>query len=208
MPSPEIEAAAAESELIRDALALAERAHAGQTRSGSGGMAYIHHPVAVAELLAEHGYDEEAVAAALLHDVVEDSETGVEEIAARFGPRVASLVETLTDDESVDPYERRKDEHRRRVEAAGGDALAIYAADKLSNVRVLRRAYANEGEPAGEEFKAPLDVKEGIWRGDLEMLRQEAPELPFVGELERELEKLSEARARTASSAGPVPPRS
>jgi (p)ppGpp synthase/HD superfamily hydrolase len=209
MPSPAIEAAAAESELIRRALEMAERAHAGQTRSGSGGMAYIHHPVAVAELLAEHGYDEQTVAAALLHDVVEDSATSVEEIAATFGRPVAELVEALTDDESVEPYVRRKDEHRRRVEEAGGDALAIYAADKLSNVRVLRRAYANEGEPAGEEFKAPLDVKEEIWRADLEMLRRKAPDLPFVEDLAGELEKLREARAaRTTQSVGPAPPRS
>jgi (p)ppGpp synthase/HD superfamily hydrolase len=208
MPSPDIEAAAAESKLIRKALELAEQAHAGQVRSGSGGMAYIHHPVAVAELLAEQGYDEETVAAALLHDVVEDSETGVEEIVERFGPRVASLVEVMTDDESIEPYAPRKEEHRRRVEEAGGDALAIYAADKLSNVRVLRRAYANEGEPAGEEFKAPLDVKEEIWRGDLRMLRHERPEPPFVDQLKRELEKLREARARTTRSAGPAPRRS
>jgi (p)ppGpp synthase/HD superfamily hydrolase len=208
MPSPDIEAAAAESNLIRGALELAEQAHAGQVRSGSGGMAYIHHPVAVAELLAEQGYEEEIVAAALLHDVVEDSETGVEKIAERFGPRVASLVEVMTDDESIEPYRRRKDEHRRQVEDAGGDALAIYAADKLSNVRVLRRAYANEGEPAGEEFKAPLDVKEEIWRGDLEMLRREAPELPYVEALASELDRLQAARARTTQSADPAPPRS
>ncbi len=209
MPSPEIEAAAAESELIGDALELAERAHAGQVRNGSGGMAYIHHPVAVAELLAEHGYGEETVAAALLHDVVEDSETTVEEIAARFGEPVAGLVEALTDDESVEPYERRKEEHRRRVAAAGGDAVAIYAADKLSNVRVLRRAHANEGEAAGEEFKAPLDVKVGIWEADLEMLREQPSAPPFVRDLATELEKLREARARTTTrSAGPAPRRS
>lgn len=203
MPSPEIEAAAAESELIRDALALAERAHAGQVRNGSGGMAYIHHPIAVAELLAEHGYGEQTVAAALLHDVVEDSETGPEEIAARFGPPVAELVEALTDDESIEAYEERKQEHRRRVEAAGGDALAIYAADKLSNVRVLRRAYAAEGEAAGEEFKAPLEVKAKIWMDDLEMLRGQESPPPFVEDLDEELRKLRELRART-SSADPV----
>jgi len=208
MPSPEIEAAAAESEPIRAALELAERAHAGQTRSGSGGMAYIHHPVAVAELLAEHGYGEETVAAALLHDVVEDSETSVAEIEARFGAPVARLVEALTDDESIEPYERRKDELRRHVEEAGGDAPAIYAADKLSNVRVLRRAYANEGEAAGEEFKAPLDVKLGIWDADLEMLRRQPSPPPFVEDLSSELESLREARARTAPSASPAPPRS
>ncbi len=208
MPSPEIEAAAAESELIRSALELAEHAHAGQVRSGSGGMAYIHHPVAVAELLAEHGYGEETVAAALLHDVVEDSETSVAEVEARFGTPVARLVGALTDDESVDPYERRKDELRKRVEEAGGDAPAIYAADKLSNVRVLRRAYANEGEAAGEEFKAPLDVKLQIWDADLAMLRRQTSPPPFAEELAHELESLREDRATTSASAGPAPPRS
>jgi (p)ppGpp synthase/HD superfamily hydrolase len=207
MPSPTIEAAAAESELIANALEMAERAHAGQTRNGSGGMAYIHHPVAVAELLAEHGFGEPVVAAALLHDVVEDSEANIEDVAARFGQPVAQLVAALTEDESIEPYRRRKDEHRRHVEAAGGDALAIYAADKLSNIRVLRRTLAKQGESAGEEFEAPLDVKEGIWAADLEMLRRKAPELPFVEDLAGELAKLREAGA-TGSPAGPAPPRS
>jgi len=194
MPSPTIEAAAAESELIGEALEMAEEAHAGQTRNGSGGMAYIHHPVAVAELLAGHGFDEQAVAAALLHDVVEDSEASVADVAARFGQPVARLVEALTEDDSIEPFERRKDEHRRQVEEAGGDALAIYAADKLSNIRVLRRALASEGAAAGEEFQAPLDAKERVWAADLEMLRRKAPGLPFVDDLAAELAKLRQAR--------------
>ncbi|MDX6605235.1 MAG: hypothetical protein QOF23_1744 [Solirubrobacterales bacterium] len=194
MPSPTIEAAAAESGVIRAALEMAERGHLGQTRNGSGGMAYIHHPVAVAELLAAEGFGDEAVAAALLHDVVEDSDASVENVRARFGVRVADLVAALTDDESIEPYERRKDLHRRRVEAAGGDALAIYGADKLSNISVLRRTYAEQGESVGEEFKAPLDVKEAVWRADLAMLRREAPELPFLDRLEAELDALTESR--------------
>ena len=195
MPSPVIEAAAAESELIRNALEMADSAHAGQTRNGSGGMAYIHHPVAVAELLAEHDFGEQTVAAALLHDVVEDSEASVDDIAKRFGQAVARLVAALTEDESIEPFKRRKDAHRLQVEAAGGDALAIYAADKLSNIRVLRRALVREGESAGEEFAAPLEVKEGVWADDLEMLRREAPGLPFVDELAAELAKLGETGA-------------
>jgi len=197
MPSSTIEAAAAESELIGKALEMAETAHAGQIRNGSGGMAYIHHPVAVAELLAAHGFDESTVAAALLHDVVEDSEASVEEVASGFGEPVARLVAALTEDESIEPFERRKDAHRRRVEEVGGDALAIYASDKLSNIRVLRRALASEGESAGEEFEAPLDVKEDVWTADLEMLRRAAPALPLVGELGGELAKLRETRANT-----------
>jgi (p)ppGpp synthase/HD superfamily hydrolase len=194
MPSPTIEAAAAESGVIRAALEMAERAHSGQTRNGSGGMAYIHHPVAVAELLAAEGFGDEAVAAALLHDVVEDSDAGVEDVRKRFGERVADLVAALTDDESIEPYERRKDLHRQRVEAAGGDALAIYGADKLSNVSVLRRTYAEQGERVGDEFKAPLDVKEAVWHADLAMLRREAPDLPFLDRLEAELDALTESR--------------
>ncbi|MDX6595576.1 MAG: hypothetical protein QOI72_958 [Solirubrobacterales bacterium] len=208
MPSPTIEAAAAESELIRKALEMAEAAHAGQIRNGSGGMAYIHHPVAVAELLAANGFDESTVAAALLHDVVEDSAVSIDEITANFGQRVAGLVAALTEDGSIDPFERRKDEHRRHVEEAGREALAIYAADKLSNIRVLRLAIANEGESAGEEFEAPLDVKERVWADDLEMLRRRAPDLPFVDELAEELAKLRETRATSSRSAGQAPPRS
>jgi guanosine-3',5'-bis(diphosphate) 3'-pyrophosphohydrolase len=195
MPSPFIEAAAAESPLIREALEMADRAHAGQTRNGSGGMAYIHHPVAVAELLSQHGFGDETVAAALLHDVVEDSDTSLDEISSRFGQQVAGLVGTLTEDESIQPYRLRKDMHRRRVERAGGDAPAIYAADKLSNVRVLRRAYAQEGESAGEEFSASLDEKMEIWNDDLKMLRREAAELPFVDDFAAELAQLRQARS-------------
>jgi (p)ppGpp synthase/HD superfamily hydrolase len=206
MPSPTIEAAAAESELIAKALEMAESAHAGQTRNGSGGMAYIHHPVAVAELLAKHGFDESTVAAALLHDVVEDSEMSIEDIAAGFGGEVANLVAALTEDESIEPFERRKEAHRRHVDEVGGDALAIYAADKLSNIRVLRGALANEGESAGEEFEAPLDVKERVWADDLEMLRRRAPDLAFVDDLAAELAKLREARATSTPSGGPAPP--
>jgi (p)ppGpp synthase/HD superfamily hydrolase len=205
MPSSEIEAAAAESALIAGALEMAEKAHAGQTRNGSGGMAYIHHPVAVAELLAAQGLAESTVAAALLHDVVEDSEAGIDDIAAGFGERVANLVAALTEDESIEPFQRRKDAHRRHVEEVGGDALAIYAADKLSNIRVLRRALANEGESAGEEFAVPLEVKERVWEDDLGMLRRRAPDLSFVADLAAELEKL---RAARATSAGPAPPQS
>lgn len=199
--SPRIEAVADRSELVRDALEAAQEAHAGQIRNGSGGMPYIEHPVAVADLLAEHGYGDEVLAAALLHDVVEESETGVGEIRARFGEPVGSLVEALTDDEEIQPYERRKDAHRARVEAAGLDALAIYAADKLANIRALRRVYADEGEAVGEQLKAPLDVKVAVWEADLDLLGREAPDLPFLSELEDQLAGLRADRAAARISA-------
>jgi Guanosine polyphosphate pyrophosphohydrolases/synthetases len=198
--SPRIEATAERSELVRGAFDVAHEAHAGQIRNGSGGMPYIDHPIAVAELLAEHGFGDEVLAAALLHDVIEESETGVGEIRARFGEPVASLVDALTDEEAIEPYERRKDGHRRQVEDAGADALAIYAADKLANIRALRRVYAERGEAVGEELKAPLDVKMAVWGADVALLRAACPDLPFLTELEDQMAGLRADRAGAAQT--------
>src|SRR4026208_1696463 len=79
-----------DKELLRRAFEYAERAHAGQTRPW--GEAFIHHPLAVARIGAELHLDEQTIAAALLHDVIEDTEADVEELRAEFGADVALLV--------------------------------------------------------------------------------------------------------------------
>ncbi|MGN6215897.1 MAG: HD domain-containing protein [Solirubrobacterales bacterium] len=165
-------------------------AHEGQVRNGSGGMPYVEHPVRVAALLDEHGYREEVLAAALLHDVVEDSDTDLDALREEFGQEVAGLVGALTDDESIDSYRERKAEHRERVAAADGEALAIYGADKLTNSSTLRASYAEEGDTVRGEFKVPLELKTEIWEADLELLREKAPELPFLDDLEAALSAL------------------
>ena len=186
---------------MRTALEKAREAHAGQVRNGSGGMPYVEHPIAVAALLDEHGYDEQVVAAALLHDVVEDSETGLEELREPFGEQVAGMVGALTDDEAIESYRERKAEHRERVRAATGGAHAIYGADKLTNVRTLRAAYEDEGDAVREEFKVPIELKAEIWEADLALLREKAPEVPFLDELDGELSRLR------ACLGAPAPPR-
>jgi (p)ppGpp synthase/HD superfamily hydrolase len=168
--SPGIDAAVERSELVRSALVMAREAHSGQSRNACGGRPYIDTPVAVAERLAELGYGDEVLAAALLHDVVEDSDLEVEDVRAQIDPRVAEIVAALSDDESIESYETRKAEHRRRVETAGPDAHAIYASDKLTNIEMLRDAYVEQGELVGEELTVPLDVKVAVWTDDLEML--------------------------------------
>lgn len=200
-PAERIEAAAERSPLVHAALEKARADHAGQTRNGSGGMPYVEHPITVAALLDEHGYGEEVLAAALLHDVIEDSETDLDEIRELFGGEVAGMVGALTDDESIEPYRERKAEHRERVAAATGGAHAIYGADKLTNVKTLRAAYEDEGDAVREEFKVPIELKTEIWEADLALLREKAPEVPFLDELEAEL-----SRFRACLEA-PAPPR-
>src|ERR1700729_2836661 len=94
-----IDAAAAPSELIAPALAQTTEAHAGRPRNGSGGLPYIEPPRMVAATLAARDYDDATLAAALLHDVVEDSDTTVAELRAEFGDEIADLVAALSDDE-------------------------------------------------------------------------------------------------------------
>jgi (p)ppGpp synthase/HD superfamily hydrolase len=202
--SPGIEAAAGRSELVRAALEMAREAHSGQIRSASGGRPYIEHPVAVAERLAESlPGDDEVLAAALLHDVVEDSELEVSDVRERCGDRVAEIVEALTDDASIEPYAQRKREHRDRVAAAGHDAIAIYVADKLTNVSMLRNAYSQDGEESVEgELKVPLDEKIEIWEQDLEMLRGNAGEDPAVRALAASLAGQLSGLAADRSAAG------
>lgn len=201
--TPRIEAAADRSPLVREALAKAAEAHAGQVRNGSGGMPYIEHPKTVAERLAELGFGDEVLAAALLHDVVEDSETTVAELREHFGEPVAGMVEALSDDEGIDDYRERKREHRVRVAAADDDALAIYGADKLTNVSTLRLALAEQGEEeVAGEFKVPLEIKCEVWAADADLLRELTPELPLLDELEAELSRLRADLAAAAPRPG------
>jgi (p)ppGpp synthase/HD superfamily hydrolase len=138
----------------------------------------LKHPVAVAALMHEAGFDEEVVAAALLHEVIEETQTEVGDIRGRFGPEVAGLVAEMTEDPSIRPYRARKEEHRERV---GRDrrSAAIYAADKLASTKALNE----EGtEPDGQRLEH--------FRATLHALGETYPSLPFLAELRTELDRL------------------
>jgi (p)ppGpp synthase/HD superfamily hydrolase len=185
-----------DSALLAEAAVFASDAHAGQIRNYSG-RPYIEHPRAVAGLLREAGFGEDVLAAALLHDLIEDTATTSGEIRNRFGERVGDLVDALSEDPSIESYERRKDAHREQVISAGPDAIAIYSADKLSNITDLRDLYEAEGEEAASRFKAPLDLRIELWGRDVEALSPLRPPHPFVSELSRQLDALRRVRART-----------
>lgn len=181
LASIRIDSKAERSPLVRGALSVARQAHAGQLRhTGCEEVPFVEHLLAVGGLLAEHGYDDEVLAAGLLHDALEHSELGAEPLRDRFGEQVAGLVGALTEDEEIPAYEERKEEHRSRVAAAGEGARAIFAADKTANVIALREAYEVRGELVDECLPVPLDLKILVWEFDLEMLFRHAPETPLV----------------------------
>lgn len=190
-------AALGASDVVRDAYGLLVEQHADQ-RQKVNGRPYIEHPILVATDVAAEGFEPEMIAAALLHDVVEDSGVTVDEIRERFGARVAGLVDVMTDTAEVADYERRKEIHRRRVAAAGPEAAAIFAADKLNNVRALRAAYAVDGEQVADRFNQPLDVKLRVWVADVEFVSGYAAALPYAQTLEDEVAGLQADRLKAA----------
>lgn len=123
--------------LTRAFLFAAER-HACQKRKGQAGEPYINHLAEVADLVAEAtaGDDAELIAAAVLHDVVEDTPTTLAEIAAVFGTDVAGLVAEATDDKSL-PKEERKRLQVLRAAGHSQRAKKLKLADKTSNLRAL-----------------------------------------------------------------------
>ena len=183
-PAAKLADAVGGSALVRDAYELLAAEHEGQMQELNG-RPYAEHPVTVAETVSAAGFDEEVVAAALLHDIVEDTALGVDELEEHFGPRVARLVEAMTDD--AEPYKRRKAVHREQISRADTDAAAIYAADKLSNLRGTRAAFAELGEEAASRLNQPLNDKLAVWEADAEMLARFGDAIPYREDLAEEV---------------------
>jgi guanosine-3',5'-bis(diphosphate) 3'-pyrophosphohydrolase len=122
--------------LLLKALSFAAHKHRDQRRKDAEASPYINHPIALAEVLAGEGgvADLEVLAAALLHDTIEDTATTLEELRANFGDRIAGMVAEVTDDKDLPKVERK----RLQIEHAAGispGAKLVKLADKICNLR-------------------------------------------------------------------------
>ena len=127
--------------LILSAATFAADKHRRQRRKDADASPYINHPLALADILAREGgvEDAKAIAAALLHDTVEDTETTIEELEARFGKRVASIVAEVTDDKSLSKEERKRLQIAKSASKSPAAKL-VKLADKIANLRDLTSA--------------------------------------------------------------------
>ena len=143
--------------LFEEAVRFAARAHEGQKRKGSDAP-YLIHPLEVAAICATVTSDPEILAAAVLHDVVEDAGVKPEELRARFGDLVANLVSAETEDKRTDlpPAETwriRKEESLEALKRAKDPGVAIlWLGDKLSNLRSIRRLAQTRGNAVWNIF--------------------------------------------------------
>ena len=165
------------TELLDRAIIFAVRAHAGTERRGKG-FPYIVHPMEAMEIVATMTPDQELLAAAALHDTVEDTDVTVDQIRAEFGDRIADLVAAESDAfvEGVsdeDSWHTRKQAAIERLARAPHDAKMVALGDKLSNMRAIARDYAVQGDALWSIFHAK-DPKDHEWhyRGLADSLRE------------------------------------
>lgn len=183
-----------ESDLAGAALRFARRVHLGQYRKQTGEQ-FVEHPIAVANLLSDAGYGGNLIAAAYLHDVIEKTDIELDEIRERFGPGVAQLVDALSENPGIAAYGERKRDLRRRILEAGGDAVVIYSADRVVNMRDWHKLAPEDRPACGERLGTTLDERLQLWSEDLEELHDLDPETPFLEQIQGELDALyAEAR--------------
>ena len=178
------------------ALALAARAHRDQLRKGTD-LPYIAHPVHVSIILMRHGFAEDLAIAGLLHDVVEDTDTSLAQIAAEFGDDVARLVEAVSETKAANgvelPWEQRKAEKLAHLHAAGPDVAALKAADAIHNLRSIIADLQRIGPAVWDRFKRGPQPSLGYYQAILEGVRAKLGVHPIVAELEQALAELSRA---------------
>jgi GTP diphosphokinase / guanosine-3',5'-bis(diphosphate) 3'-diphosphatase len=126
--------------LLLKALAFAAHKHRDQRRKDRAASPYINHPIALASVLVREGgvEDFDILAAALLHDTVEDTATKPGELRRSFGPRIAGIVAEVTDDKTL-PKKTRKELQVRHARRISPEAQLVKLADKLCNIRDVAR---------------------------------------------------------------------
>ena len=159
------------------AIIFAVKAHSGTERRGKG-YPYIVHPLEAVEIVATMSKDQELLAAAALHDVVEDTDVTVEQIRAEFGEKVAALVAAESDEmpsgvSEEDSWHPRKQAAIDRLAKAGRETKMVALGDKLSNMRAIARDFADQGDALWNLFHAK-DPKDHEWhyRGLAEALKE------------------------------------
>lgn len=162
------------AERMFEAIEFATRAHAGQFRKGTR-IPYILHPLRVGTLLIEVGSDDPVIVAGILHDTVEDTSATLSEIAHRFGGEVATMVESVSEPDKRAPWETRKRHTVELLRGAGAETRLIACADKLDNVRSMRRGERRVGAGFWDRFHRPRvdqawyyrEVTQAIGAGDV-----------------------------------------
>jgi (p)ppGpp synthase/HD superfamily hydrolase len=159
-----------EPNLIEKAARIGASAHQGQTRK-EGPFPYIEHPVITALILMRYGFSDAVVAAALVHDVLEDTNYRESDMREALGDVVMSIIASVTNDDTLD-WEAKKKKYIETVRTGSPEAKAVATADKIANARSLLIAYVTQGSEIWEHFTTGREKKLWFENAMLAMLRE------------------------------------
>lgn len=176
------------NEILTKAFFLALRSHSGQLRKG--GLPYITHPVAVARMVRETGFSDEVAAAALLHDVLEDSGCEREELERKISPAVADLVCQVSDKDKTAAWPERKANYIRQLGSASENALAIACADKTHNIESMVDGLTSGGDQFSSSFAQKIPEKVSNYRQIYDVISKKSPRLTLLSRYRTALDRL------------------
>ncbi len=173
----------------KKALEYAAEAHKGAVRKGTD-IPYIEHAVETAQLVSTMTDDEDVIIAALLHDVIEDTSCTAQDIADKFGDRVASLVLLESENKrrgqsAAETWLVRKRETIEHLKNAGFEVKLIALADKLSNMRLSLARYKNEGDGMWRHFNEKSKERQGWYYKSIALATKEFADTPMWQEYVR-----------------------
>jgi len=150
-----------DTSLFDKAAQFAIEAHRGAERRGKG-FPYIIHPMEAASIVATITNDPEMLAAAILHDTVEDTDVTIEQIEELFGPRVARLVQVDTAKKGA-TWRARREVQIEKFRQTDRDCQIVVLSDKLSNLRAISLDYKAMGDALWSRFRAPEGMNDIEW---------------------------------------------
>lgn len=172
--------------LIEKALIFAAKAHDNQYRKGTK-IPYITHPVAVGMLLHNEQCSDEVIAAGILHDTIEDTNTTLDELVTEFGQEVAELVLAASETDRDLSWEERKHRTIKLISSALIEEIQVITADKLHNVKSIRRDLIVYGDKLWDRFNRGKEHQQWYYTSIVKAVAGRKSEFPLINTLEQEV---------------------
>ena len=171
---------------IEEAIIFATKAHKNQTRKGTD-IPYITHPFATGMYLQKAKCSEAVIAAGILHDTLEDTETTYTDLVELFGAHVANLVLAASEKDKSLPWEERKQHTIEMLKEASLEEVQVIVADKLHNLKSIRNDIIEDGDIIWQRFKRGKRDQHWYYASIVRALFTRKKEFEMIVELEREV---------------------
>lgn len=173
-------------DLIEKAIIFAAKAHENQTRKGTT-IPYITHPYAVGMYLQKAKCSEEVIAAGILHDTLEDTDTTFKDLLDTFGDRVANLVLAASENDKSLPWDVRKQNTIEKLRNASIEEIQVIVADKLHNLKSIRADLNLIGDKVWERFNRGKREQHWYYASIVKTLSTRKKEFKMIRDLEKEV---------------------